>query len=213
MKFSAILAAVVASVALAAAAVPASAEPSLSLGDDTCPVVGSATQGCNLYISFFDGRIEEDPGASATSYDGVIGDTLIGVINNTSNPISSFNVTSNGDIFDFTVNGIDGYASDGVTPTGDNSDTTGYGGPDAYFTAISGSTSDEPETGTINFANGGLQPGATDYFALVGPVDFSESPTVNPYVPDPLLPEPGTLTILSVGLLASGVARRFRRKA
>lgn len=210
MKFSAILVAAVASVGLAAAAMPASAEPSLS-SDGVCPAVGLATEGCNLYISFnVDGSIQTSPGSSPGSYDAA-GDTLIGVINNTAYPISSFNVSSNGDIFDFTVNGIDGFGGDGVTATGDNPDRTGYGGPDVYFTAITGSASDEPEAGTVNFANGGLQPDETDYFALVGDVSFSAAPTLNPYEPDSL-PEPATLTILGVGMLASGVARRFRRK-
>jgi hypothetical protein len=193
----------------AAAAMPASADPSLS-SDGVCPVVGLATDGCNLYISFFDGIIQTTPGASVVSYDAA-GDTLIGVLNNTANPISSFNISSYGDIFDFTVNGIDGFEGDGVTATGDNPDTTGYGGPNVYFTAVTGTAGDE--SGTVNFANGGLLPGGIDYFALVGAPDFTAAPTLNPYVADPLLPEPATLTILGVGMLASGVARRFRRKA
>ncbi len=200
----------VASAGLAAAAIPARAEPGLS-SDETCPVVGAATAGCNLYINFnSDGSITESTGPSGSPYDAE-GDTLIGVNNYTNGPISSFNITSYGDIFDFTVNGIDGFDGDGVTPTGDNPDTTGFGGPDVYFTAITGSAG--AEAGTVNFANGGLPSGDSDYFAVVGPLDLSGPTTLNPYEPDPLLPEPATLTILGVGMLASGVARRFRRKA
>jgi len=196
-----------------AAAAPASAEPNVNTdGDGVCPVVGSAT-GCNEFITFNgDGTIVTSPGSSAGSYDGADG-ILIGVINNTANPISSFNVSSNGDIFGFTASGIDGFASDGVTATGDNPDTTGYGGPDVYFTAITGSASNEPEAGTVNFGNGGLPAYGIDYFALVDEASFNAAPTLNPYEPDPLLPEPATFAILGVGMLASGVARRFRRKA
>jgi hypothetical protein len=216
VKFSAILVAAAALAGLAAAAVPARAEPALA--DGICPAVGLETSGCELFISFnIDGSIVTSVGSSSGSYDSA-GDTLIGIINNTANPISSFNISSNGDIFGFTSNGIDNFEGDGVTKTGDNPDTTGFGGPDIYFTAITGDASDEPEAGTVNIGNGGLPVGGADYFALVGNVlsgasQFNAAPTLNPYEPDPLLPEPGTLSILGVGLLASGMARRLRRKA
>jgi hypothetical protein len=207
------LLATAATVGLGAYALPAKAEPALA--DGVCPAVGEATAGCDLVITFnADGSITTTAGASAGiaggTYDGTE-DTLIGVVNNTANVITSFNLSSTQDIFGFDGDGIDTYnsvaQSNGSTTypaTGNNPDTTGYGGPDGYFTNISA----DDTSGTVNFANGGIAAnGGTDYFSLEEAISLDQAPTVT------AAPEPATMAILGVGMLGAGIARRYRRRA
>ena len=193
--------------ALVAYAAPAKAEPPLADGGP-CPAVGDAADGCDLVITFLaNGGITTTEGASYSlgggTYDGS-DDTLIGVVNDTSSVITSFALASASQkIFGFDGDGIDGYNGDSVTATGNNLDPTGYGGPDAYYTNISSND----ESGTVNFANGGIAAGNTDYFSLESAVSLNLAPTVTQ------TPEPATMAILGVGMLGAGMARRFRRRA
>jgi hypothetical protein len=201
------LLATAATVGLGAYALPAKAEPALA--DGVCPAVGQASAGCDLVITFnADGSITTTAGASAGlaggTYDGTE-DTLIGVVNNSGNVITSFNLSSTQDIFGFDGDGIDGYNSDGVTKLTGNPDTSGYGGPDAYFTNIT--SNDGVNTGTVNFMNGIAATNGTDYFSLEEAISVDQAPNVTP------APEPATMAILGVGMLGAGVARRYRRKA
>jgi hypothetical protein len=89
-------------------------------------------------------------------YDGVE-DSLIGVVNNSSRSISAIAIKSALPIFAFDGDGIDTY---GIS--GNALDSTGYGGPNAYFTNINPAAT----AGIVNFvvpipANGGI-----DYFSL-----------------------------------------------
>jgi hypothetical protein len=204
MKFRNALLTTVALAGLAAYAAPAKAEPVLA--DGVCPAVGQATAGCDLVITFnADGSVATTAGPSAGiatgTYDGS-DDTLIGVVNNSGSTITSFNLSAATDIFGFDGDGIDGYSSDGVSATGNNPDGSGYGGPDAYFTNVSG----DKTSGTVNFANGGIPDGGTDYFSLEEQVSVD---TLAPVA----TPEPTSLAILGVGMLGAGITRRFRRKA
>jgi hypothetical protein len=201
------LLATAATVGLGAYALPAKAEPALA--DGVCPAVGEATAGCDLVITFnADGSITTTAGASAGiaggTYDGTE-DTLIGVVNNTANVITSFNLSSTQDIFGFDGDGIDGYANDGVTENSNNPDTSGYGGPDGYFTNITSNAG--VNTGTVNFLNGIAGDGGTDYFSLEEAISLDQAPTVT------AAPEPATMAILGVGMLGAGIARRYRRRA
>lgn len=183
------------------------AEPALG-NDGICPAVGTSA-GCDFVITV------NSPTSVTTSmgslsnggYDNY-GNSLVGVVNDTGSTIYIITISSNSDIFGFGGNGIDGYNADGVTISGANPDLTGYGGPDGYFTSISGSLSNQPETGTVNFANGGIQPGYSDYFSLSAVIDLSSAP-----IPDfTQVPEPASLTILSMGMFAITATCRFRRK-
>ena len=104
-----------------------------------CPAVGNDSD-CGVIITI------TDSGASLAftgqgPYDGAE-DTLVGVVNNSSQSVSALGVTASDDIFAFEGDGIDSY---GIP--GNAKDSTGYGGPNTYFTNIgAGSTS-----GTVNF--------------------------------------------------------------
>jgi len=142
-----------------------------------CPAVGYNTS-CSLLIDVTDSGddVLQDTGATMATdptpgtYDGA-DDTLIGILNNSSIPLSQITLSStSADIFDFS----DG---DGICENPNNTsqlaglpasdcadvntkDTTTYGGPDSYFTNDSSLSS-----GTVNFITP-IAPGASTYFSL-----------------------------------------------
>ncbi|MDE2183193.1 MAG: PEP-CTERM sorting domain-containing protein [Alphaproteobacteria bacterium] len=222
--------AVVASLGFAAStAVPASATvstliygsggicPATQVGSYQHSAVGGAGLGsataCNLVITFnADGSIVTTSGPQA-DYESVE-DTLIGVVNNSGHAITSFNLSNTGvRIMGFDSDGIDIYTlftdpnggptpvETNIGPAGSNTDTSGYGGYNAYFTNISAGL----DSGTVNFANGGIPNGGTDFFSL------EEQASLNLQV-NSNVPEPATLSLLAAGLLTAG-GFRFRRKA
>jgi hypothetical protein len=133
-------------------------------------------------------QVLTDP--SQTPYDG-IEDTLIGVLNNTTSTTVTGIPLSGGSnaIFDFDGDGAcdpnsgttsfspgppDANLADTGTsgaPCTDNStDTTGYGGPDSYFTNIN---SPADTTGTVNFISP-LAPGKSTWFSLEEAISGAE---------------------------------------
>jgi GH24 family phage-related lysozyme (muramidase) len=96
-------------------------------------------------------------------FDG-IEDTYVGIVNDSGKTLPSIAVSapSSSFIFAFDGDGIQAYGSP-APPTGG---TTGYEGPDNFFSNISdnGTTA----TGTVNFI-GGLASGQQTYFSLEGP--------------------------------------------
>jgi hypothetical protein len=131
-----------------------------------------------------------DPGP----YDGVE-DTYIGVINNTSSPLPSITVSSPG-AFGFDGDGIDTFTSF----TSSTGDTTGYGGPDATFVSLDGTT------GTVTFGPNGIAGnGGTDIFSLEEAVQLS-SLTVTSGVP-----EPSTWLMMILGFVGLGFLARRRK--
>jgi hypothetical protein len=106
-----------------------------------------------------------DPGP----YDGS-DDTYIGVINNGSSAITSFHLASASQrIGAFDGDGIDHYGA-----TSNPSDTSGYGGPNAFFTGISA----DKMSLTVNFLTPIATGGGTSYFSLEEPVSLSAPPIV-----------------------------------
>jgi hypothetical protein len=134
----------------------------------TCPDLSgppnfAATAVCNFVITFNSNGSVTTGGPGGT-YDGA-DDTLVGVINNTNAPISSFNLSSSTlDIFGFDGDGIDTYGA-----PGNSTDTSGYGGPDAYFTNINAFDT----SGTVDFITAIAANGGTQYFSLEEAIDVT----------------------------------------
>jgi hypothetical protein len=197
------LSTLLASTAIAAVAAfsinPALADQALG----TFPNVDQNTNGPSVIITFNpDGSATTTAGGSTGPYDGA-DDTFIGVINNSPNTINSFNVSAAGtDIFGFDGDGIDAPQYLNITPNAQ--DSSGYGGPDGYFTNIDA----QLDGGTVNFI-GGIASGREDYFSLEEAVSFSQlgaGPTG--------VPEPMTMSLFGAALVgAAALRRRSKKKA
>ena len=166
--------------ALAAAAGAASAATFPPYGNDTGPGI----------IITYDNTGFHTAATGQGPYDG-IEDTYVGVINNSSSTIYSINLSSsNQPITGFDGDGLAAYGA--PTPY----DGYGYGGPQGYFTNVTG------YAGTINFV-GGVAPGGTTYFSLEYPVSVSTFS----------VPEPTTWALMLIGVGAVGFAARRRKVA
>ncbi len=156
-----------------------------------CPAVGSNSD-CTAVIIVTDTGVylyynpNQPSGYDGTGDGGGDDDTLIGVLNaSTSTTISTLGLSSNNDIFGFDNDGIDTYiGTSSVTGATtifatNKMDSTGYGGPNAYFSFQNGCTYDssqggyvsslnEPAAcngGTVNFVKP-IAPGQTAFFSL-----------------------------------------------
>jgi hypothetical protein len=140
-----------------------------------CPHIGFDTS-CAILIYIDDNGAQLLTDPSQGPYDNVE-DTLIGVVNNTtSTTISSIPITGSAQIFGFDQDGAcdpnnpttpfspgPPDANPGVGPCTDNSvDTTGYGGPNSYFTNINGAKT----AGTVNFIAALAPGGHSTWFSL-----------------------------------------------
>ncbi len=165
-----------------------------------CPAYGAAP-GCNEVITVnADGSFTvAGMPANGTNYDGS-DDALVGIINNTSNPLSSITLDGNGvDIFGFDGDGLAYYGA-----PGNAFDTTGYGGPNTYFTGIS----PDYTKGTANFITALAANGGNTYFSLEESFNPATPVTPGPG-PSSVTPEPGSLLLLGTGML--GIVGLLRR--
>ena len=137
-----------------------------------------------------------DPGP----YDGA-DDTYFGVINNSSNAISSFNLSSS-------TQDIGGFDSDGIDEANylniphNAMDPSGYGGPNGFFTNNLGTSL------TVNFITPIASGGGSDIFSLEEPVSLTNIVVGG-------VPEPSTWAMMLLGFAGLGVAayRKTRTKA
>lgn len=130
-------------------------------------------------------------------YDG-IEDTYFGVINNNAGVLKSI-FLSGPNIFGFDSDGITAY---GVP--GNANDTTGYGGPNAFFNVTNANN------GTVIFGANGIAPnGGTDIFSL------EEKVALNTLVINGSVPEPSTWAMMILGFAGIGFLsyRRSRKSA
>jgi RHS repeat-associated protein len=159
----------VASPALAAPRAVAAPQPPFT----ECPALGHDTS-CGVLVQVVDGgnNIYSDP--SQGPYDGT-DDTLVGVVNDSTRPVSSLQLSSNTDLFGFEGDGLCVYSP---TPAGCPFGPTGYEGPNTSFSNISPGSSG----GVVNFT-APLAPGATAYFsleeALTATAVFSGGPSLS----------------------------------
>ena len=170
----------------------------------SCPAAGSAP-GCDSTIVINpNGSLTITAVPGSTPYDGN-DDNLVGILNSSGHSVSSINLMGSGNgggLFAFDGDGIDGYTAGSNT-----TDTTGYGGPLAFFTNIT-TTSVLDDTGTVNFINGGLANGSSTYFSLES--DASGATIIGGGGGGSVTPEPSTFVLLGTGVL--GVAGTLRRR-
>ena len=164
-----------------------------------CPSLGDATAGCDLIITVTDSGTTVTPGPSYLlsngTYDGS-DDTLVGIMNSSSKALSSINLSSTTDIFGFDGDGIDTFGA-----ASNASDTSGYGGPNSYFTMINSSFT----AGTVNFLVPLAANRGSTFFSLeeaLQPTQVTVGPTVTP--------EPNSLVLLGTGII--GLAGAYRRR-
>lgn len=179
---------------------PAGASPLAQTGvcPDVATLSGGNTSDCNLLITFGAGGAISTTGPGG-NYD-YSEDSVIGVVNNSGSVLNAFNVSSTDQIFGFDGDGINGYA----LIVNNAMDTTGYGGPLAWFSNINATMT----AGTVNFI-GGLANGATTYFSLEYGIDLARLPKITPS--DVPLPAGGMLLLTAFAGL--GFAARRKKNA
>src|SRR5262249_6441246 len=122
----------------------------------------------------------------APQYDNGADDNLIGVVNNTSQTITSLQLSSAAvDIFGFDNDGICG-GPPGWTfnPLGPLPNCAGAQDPRKYGQGPITFTVTNTHLGTVNFGNGGVPSGTTSYFSLEG---GNLIPSLQVKIPDPKL--------------------------
>jgi len=183
-----------------------------------CPPAGAST-GCSLLITLkADGTKTVEVDKDQLPYDGSAS-TLIGVKNESGRTLLALTVhaaNANGGAFDFQGNGPCQYvpAPPSCSEPGAGG-TTGYSGPGNEFSAINGDFTQ----GTIDFLNGGLRSGKSQWFALaqdlveadvafpVAPV-FVPGSRFHPVVPDRVLDSRDSLGF--AGPLAAGTPKDLK---
>lgn len=181
--------------ALSLSAAPAFAGPAPCISTTSG---GGASTGCQYLVMVnSDGSITlaNETSTNGATYDGS-DDVEVGVINNyAGSPLTGLALTGSG---------IGGFEGDGITTYGAPSnatDTTGYGGPDTYFTNNTG------DALNALFLSA-LTNGQTTYFSLEAPPTTGNgSLTVTPISS---VPEPGSLALISVGLIGTFAVGKWR---
>ena len=198
-----------------------------------CPAVGYNTS-CTLLVDVTPTGvlILQDPNATLGTdpvpgtFDGVE-DTLIGIVNNSGAPLSQITFSSNSQpLFGFDGDGIcqdpnstsghfglhcNGVAHSSSGNYNNSHDSTGYGGPNAFFNHISS----DFKTGTVNFI-APIPAGQSDYFSLEQKLtipDFCQDTiTLAPSSGTSVVgggPQTFTATILDLGTPAPNISVTF----
>jgi PEP-CTERM motif len=165
------------------------------------PNIGDDTAGPSLFFTFTNSGVTTTSNPAYTisphPYDGS-DDTYFGVINNSSKPITTIKLSSSLDIGGFDGDGINSAAF--LNVPNNSKDTTGYGGPDAFFTSNTG------DSLTVNFITPVAANGGTTFFALEEPV------ALNNIIPGGI-PEPSTWGMMLLGFAGLGFAGYRKSKS
>jgi hypothetical protein len=137
---------------------------SLGTANAQCPAIGADTT-CGVVITITNTGATVSP-TGQEPYD-TIDDTLVGVVNNGSLPVTSVVLTSGNDIFSFDGDGICGISPiTGLpyvpSPPACPYEPTGYEGPGISFSNIIS----DATTGTVTFSPPIPANGGTAYFSL-----------------------------------------------
>lgn len=187
----------------AALAATAPCAPLNNSADSTYLAAVASTSTCNQIITIAANGSASIAASNPNPYEGAE-DQYIGVINNSSTPLGSLTLSGPADLFGFENDGIDAYGIAGNAQ--DLSNPGGYGGPNAFFTAINSNAS----SGTVNFINAIAANGGTGYFSLeLAPSQGSF--TVTGTGSGSPTPEPSSLMLLGTGVagLVAGLRRRL----
>ena len=166
------------------------------LGDQN----GQANEGCTILITInANGSITITAPNPAPSYDNGDDDNLIGVVNNTGAPITALQLSSaTVAIFAFENDGLcggpPGWTFNPIGPTPNCAGTTGYAPVGITYTITN------PNSGIVNFGNGGIPPGGSASFSLEGGNLLA---SLQAKIPNPVLvltkSGPATMTVGQLG--------------
>jgi uncharacterized repeat protein (TIGR01451 family)/fimbrial isopeptide formation D2 family protein len=148
---------------------------------------GRANEGCTILITLnADGSITITAPNPAPSYDNGNDDNLIGVVNNTGNAVTRLQLSSaTVTIFAFEDDGLcSGPPGWTFSPLGPTPNCAGATDPHRYGQGGITYTVTNPNSGFVNFGNGGIGPGNSTYFSLEG-ANLTASLQVK--IPDPVL--------------------------
>jgi uncharacterized repeat protein (TIGR01451 family) len=132
---------------------------------------GRADEGCTILITLnADGSIATTFPNPALSYDNGLDDNMIGVVNNTSNVITSVKLSSaTVDIFGLEDDGICAGPPGWIfSPLGPDPNCASATDPHRYGPAGITFTIINPFSGIVNFGNGGIAPNSSAFFSLEG---------------------------------------------
>jgi RHS repeat-associated protein len=143
-----------------------------------CPAIGGDAS-CGILVNVTDGGSQVLADGSQGPFDGS-DDTLIGLLNSSSQSVGSLTLSSGTDIFGFDGDGIcsgdyDPWNGSAACPYG----PTGYEGPGTSFTDITPS-----QTGGVVVFSPAIPPGGSAYFSLEEPLDQSGVTAGGPTSPE-----------------------------
>ncbi len=180
-----------------------------------CPSTQYTTSDCNFLITIGSGgmaSVSAVPGSSAfngpqtfadgTSDPGNDG-SLLGVINNSSQPLTSFTLLGSGanaGIFDFSFNGICVYTNASYCSTA----SSGYEGPTTTFSNLKSTVLFQTTQGTVNFGPS-LNAGMSTFFSIANnPADISAHGGLSvsnvALAGNAAAPEPANMALMVLGL-------------